>query len=495
MNSAAGTQNLLETGFNRWLERLAAILWGLALLTLPVTSFPYFPFFGPDTQVRPLSLYPTLALFPVLVIQLWRRKIKLWDESLTPLLVFMLIALLASALGALYAPLELRGQTYWGRVLRAWITLALGLMFFLYAIWMSRSPGQLRSSLRWLYSGLAISFIWGILQFLSNATLWVSKAAISRVQDLFTITSSASWGLRTPGFALEPSWLAGQLACLYLPWLFASLLNGYRISRHRWLEFVLLGMACISLILTYSRGGIALAFAATFLTALLTGREHLLRLWRWWLEPFHRAGSPAKPSGLSWTVRLGALFLLVAGVGGAFYILSRSDYFTQLWRSQKTDVVSYIVDIYAGPRLAYAWAALRAFAAHPWSGVGLGASGFYILRFLPDWSRTMIPETTIYLNPQSGAFLNPKNLYARLLAETGVFGFAAFVTFYFYLLGKVRSWLQDKERRLLGVAGLFTWFALALSFFTQDSFAMPSLWVNFGILLGLAAASRPITDK
>ena len=42
-------------------QKLSRILWGATLLTLPVTSFRWFPFLGEGTFVRPLSLYP-LAL-------------------------------------------------------------------------------------------------------------------------------------------------------------------------------------------------------------------------------------------------------------------------------------------------------------------------------------------------------------------------------------------------------------------------------------------------
>jgi hypothetical protein len=483
MNSA-----LLKTGFDLWLDRIANFLWGLALLALPVTSFPYFPFFGPETQVRPLSLYPMLALLPILAIQVVRRKIEPRNGSFTPLLVFVLAALLSSVLGALFAPLELRGQAYWSRVLRAWITLALGLTFFFYAIWLSRSPEQLRAALKWLYAGLGITFIWGVLQILSVATTWVDRAAIASLQDHLSIAGSMDRGLRTPGFALEPSWLAGQLATLYLPWLFASLLTGGRVGRFRWLESVLLGMAVFLLLFTYSRGGIALSLASAALTALLVGREQLARLWQWWLQPFRRGVELTRPRRAARLVRVGAPLLLVVGAAGSLYILSRSDYFAQLWRSQKTGLVEYMVDVYAGPRLAYAWAALKAFAAHPWSGVGLGASGFYILQYLPEWSRTLLPEIARLLNPLAATFPNAKNLYIRLLAETGVFGFAAFVTFYFYALGKVHALLQRRETRFLGAAGLFTWIALLLYGFTQDSFAMPNLWINLGVLLGLAAA-------
>jgi len=35
---------------------LSRILWGAALLALPVTSFRWFPFLGESTLVRPLAL-------------------------------------------------------------------------------------------------------------------------------------------------------------------------------------------------------------------------------------------------------------------------------------------------------------------------------------------------------------------------------------------------------------------------------------------------------
>jgi len=477
-----------KQSFDHGLDRLASLLWGLALAAIPVTSFPCFPFFGQETQVRPLSIYPMLVLFPILVIQILRKKIKLWNESFTPLIVFIFIVLLTSAAGAFFAPISIRGQDYWERNLRAWISVAVGLMFLLYAIWMNRSEDQLRSSIKWLYIGLILSFLWGGIQILSVTTNWIRLDTIDQWQQHFSIVGFFNHGWRIFGFALEPSWLAGQLATLYLPWIFATLLTGYRVSRYRWLEFSLLGMAGILLIFTFSRGGIALAILAAILTALLTGREGLVRLWQWWTKPLKRDIGLPNRRWREWAPRLAALIFLIAILASSMFVLSRSDYFAQLWRSRKTDLIGYVVDIYAGPRLAYAWAGLKAFGEHPWTGVGLGASGFYMFRFLPDWSRTLIPEIAQLLNPQSSIFPNPKNLYTRLLAETGIFGFAAFLTFYFYTLGKVHALLLHirEEYRFLGVASLFTWIALILYYFTQDSFAMPNMWINVGILLGMA---------
>src|SRR5829696_6463359 len=113
---------------------IARILWGAALFALPVTSFRYFPLLGDTTYVRPLSLYPIALLLPLLVIQLIRGKTSLPSAgALTPLTVFVLFALAATSFGAILDPLPLRGQEYFGRVIRAWATLVIGISFFVAA--------------------------------------------------------------------------------------------------------------------------------------------------------------------------------------------------------------------------------------------------------------------------------------------------------------------------------------------------------------------------
>src|SRR5215208_3662889 len=90
---------------------IARVLWGAALLTLPVTSFRYFPFLGDSTYVRPLSLYPIGFLLLVLLIQLLNGQTSFPRAgTLSPLLGFVLLVLTATSLGVLLDPLPLRGQ-------------------------------------------------------------------------------------------------------------------------------------------------------------------------------------------------------------------------------------------------------------------------------------------------------------------------------------------------------------------------------------------------
>ncbi|HLA05867.1 MAG TPA: hypothetical protein VJ022_00370, partial [Anaerolineales bacterium] len=109
------------------IAKVTRFLWGMALFTLPVTSFRYFPFMGEGTFVRPLAFYPLALLLPLLTIQLIRGRTSLPRVgALTPLLGFGLVVLTASSFGAWLDPIPLRGQEYFDRVVRAWATLIIG---------------------------------------------------------------------------------------------------------------------------------------------------------------------------------------------------------------------------------------------------------------------------------------------------------------------------------------------------------------------------------
>jgi O-antigen ligase len=129
--------------------------------------------------------------------------------------------------------------------------------------------------------------------------------------------------------------------------------------------------------------------------------------------------------------------------------------------------------------------------------VGLGASGFYIYDHLPDWALTTVPEIARQLSPETRLYPNSKNLYVRLLTETGLIGFFVFIAFLFSILGDALRALQSRALvgRYLGIAGIFSWFALALYNVTQDSFATPNLWINFGILVGMTAFMQDYENR
>ena len=159
---------------------LTRALWGMALLTLPITSFRYFPFLGESTYVRPLSLYPIALLLPLLFLQFMQRKTSFPRAgTLIPLVAFVFIALIATSVGLLLDPLPMRGYEYFGRTLRAWVTLVIGLSFFVAAVWMNRSEEDLRFSVKWLLAGFVLDVLWSGVQALAFYTPLLKKVTVT----------------------------------------------------------------------------------------------------------------------------------------------------------------------------------------------------------------------------------------------------------------------------------------------------------------------------
>jgi hypothetical protein len=468
------------------LDRLVRILWAAALLALPITSFRYFPGLGETTYERPLAFYPLALLLLVLLIQLLRKEIPSpWPGSMILLGAFVLALLAVTVFGVLDAPLALRGQTYWGRAIRAWATVIVGLVFFLTAAWMNRDKEDLKFTLRWLLAGFALDIAWSGVQALAFYTPLLKKVTVTHWQLAFSMRELVKTN-RVSGMAYEPAWLAGQIATVYLPWLFAAVLTKTHFTRFKWLEALLLGLSGLLLLATYSRGGLVTALGAVALTFLLVGGDLMRAGWRWFYTGFRRGMRTTERWLFAMSLRLAMILLVVVAVVGAFLFLGQKGYMARLWNTQAESLEEFIIANSAGARAAYSWAGLATYNKHPWLGVGLGASGFYLYGNLPDWALTTVPEIARQLDPSNRLYPNPKNLYVRILAEGGLLGFSFFLAFLFGLLGDALSFLPKPGlMRFLGIAGLCSWLAIALYNITQDSFATPNIWVNLGILVGM----------
>lgn len=464
--------------------KTSRFLWGAALFTLPVTSFRYFPFLGETTYVRPLAFYPIAFLLPLLVIQLWRGKISLpRSGALTPLTVFVLFTLAATGFGSLLDPLPLRGQEYVGRSIRAWATLIIGLSFFISAVWMNRNEDDLKFTITWLMAGFVMDILWSGVQSLAFYTPLLEKVTVTHWQRAFSMRELVRTN-RVSGMAYEPAWLAGQIVTVYMPVLFASLLTRVRMTRFKWLEIALLGFATLLLLATFSRGGLLIAVVASILTFLFAGRTEFRTISNWFVSGFQRGGQ--------WVLRIGALVLIFGALVGAGVFLSQKGYITRLFSTQADSLAEFIIKNSAGARAAYTFGALGAYDQSPITGVGLGASGLYIYDNLPDWAMTTVPEIARQLSPENRLYPTPKNMYARLLAETGLLGFILYFSFLFSVVGDALMGLQEDKRliRYLGIAGLFSLIAIALYNNTQDSFATPNIWLIPGVVAGMMSRTN-----
>lgn len=468
------------------LESVIKYLWALALLTLPVTSFRWFPGLGESTLVRPLALYPLAILLPLLVVQAWRKKISLtFSGAFIALGTFILFVIFSSSVGALIDPIPLRGQVYDGRAIRALATLAIGIAFFVAAVWMNRDEADLRFTVKWIFAGLCLDLAWSGLQAVTFYTGLLEKEMVTHWQLAFSMRELVRTN-RISGLAYEPAWLAGQLATVFFPFLFAAVLTKFRLTPLTWLEPALLALSTLVLFATYSRGGLLITLGVSGLMMLLFGRDVLRSMWEWFINGFRAQRFT------DIALRISMIVAFIAVIGGAFVFLSQKNYFRRLWEINAESLSEYIVDINAGARGAYTAGALSAFSEYPLTGVGLGGSGFYIYQNLPDWALTTVPEIAKQLNPSNKLYPNPKNLHARLLAETGLIGFFLFIAFQLYLLGETLLIYRHGSHwaRFAAIAGIFAWLAIALYNFTQDSLTTPNIWLVPGIMAGIAAKSE-----
>lgn len=480
-----------------------SLRWGLAGLLavcLPFTSFPLVARLIGSSMVAPLSLLPLLALLAVwLIPYLWRSgSIPL---HAAPLFGFFLTSLVSAA-GAFFLPFPpyksaslLRSET------EALATLVIGICFYLFAAVWPRQLRQLHFLLRWINWSGALALGWALFQ----AVVWQWQRSYPDWMWKFQESVSTSLLLyvdRVNGFAYEPSWLAHLLNMLYLPMWLSSAVHGYTAHRLRigklHLEHLLLAGGLAALVLSVSRIGLLTFLVMAAYLILLLSR----RLLRWLQERLVRACPPGDRRVKmiqTWFPLAGALALLLVYSGlllGAAYGLSRFDARMQKLFDFSTlreqSFFHYANQLVFAERIVFWQAGWEIFNDHPLLGVGLGNSGYFFPQKLSAFSWSLAEIRTLAY--QWTSLPNIKSLWVRLLAETGLAGFAFFACFW-YLLWQSAAFLRRRYaggqpklaagERLIGVVGLSGTFVLIgflIEGFSLDTFALPYYWISFGLL-------------
>jgi len=463
------------------LQPVERVAWALFLLFLPVTSFPFMPSaLGGGALVRPLSLYPLIILLIITTIPaLVRRPV---PKTLIALLPFILIAVGSSVISLLQDIDPALGIPVSERILRALVTLAIGAAIYATVVLTPRSAEALRSSLRWLYAGFSLALIWGSLQ--AVYIVYYSQGyfqLLQKVQRLISIRKLFT--TRISGMTYEPNWFAEQISLMLVPWLLASVLTGTSVFRWRWrwltIEWILLVWSVAVLVFTFSRAGIANLFALFFLAVLF-------------LRPRRHGVVRAKPVSMrTWVVRLFEATIALAFLAGVIYIAgAQNEFFSRIWsywtEKKQRSLSGYFEYLGFGARLTYGDTAFAVYSDHPLLGVGLGNYVYYFEENLPDTSLAETPEILRIVTPDPGRnrLITPKNFYYRLLSETGMVGLAAFLAFMIAVLGcALYLWLSPvREEKYWGTAGLLGMFAFIFAAISFDSFALPNMWVVFGLI-------------
>ena len=453
-------------------ERLQTMLWAALLISLPVTSFQYFPGgFGGRVQVAPLALYPLSALVLVGVLPaLWEKRL---PRVLLPLWAFVGVVAISLALSFSEPIQPLFGVTQVSRTVRAVLALGMGIAFYLAFALVPTTLPDLRRSLRWLYAGFAVAFVWGTLQ--ATQVIAFYRPLFVWIRDTHEIFFAGKlFRTRISGMALEPSWFAEQIVFLLLPWLFASVLTDSTVFRWRWrrvtVEALMAAWGVVLLIFTYSRVGLVGMLGLVGLSVLLY--------------------RPARTSEkvFSWR-RLGTAVGIIAGLLVVVLIAgSQNNYFSRMWRffSDEERIGNYWSYIAFGQRFLYWETAFNIYEENPLTGVGIGNYAFFVEDAFPDVPLFVYPEALGYMIPREGRanLLTPKGLFPKIIAETGLFGLGTFLAFVVMVGGYVfYLWRSpDPEEHFWGAGGILGGAAFVLFAFSTDSFALPNMWMYFGLI-------------
>lgn len=475
---------MMQTRQKMILYRFQKITWAAFLLALPVTSFPFFPpAVGGEALVRPLSIYPLLILVFIAVLpRLFTRPL---PKTLVSLLPFLCIALASSLISLLRGIEPALGISVNARVLRGVFTLAIGCAIYLTVALLPDSEDDLAFSLRWILLGCALALFWGSLQaiyIIHFDERWFSL--LSRMQDY--ISTRRLLPDRISGLTYEPHWFAEQINVLLVPAALAGILNGRTVFPWRWkwltVEWFLMGWAIVILPFTYSRSGVLNLIILTSLSVLIIRFKHARD------KSLLSSGiAPTRQTRLRHLFE--AMLVLVVLMVPIYLIGQKNQFFARLWEYwQHPEQIpnTYVSYLGLDARLIFNEAAYNTYQAHPFLGVGLGNYAFYFEEMLPYRPLSNIPEVILMITPEPGRdrLVTAKNLYLRLLAETGIVGTAAFFAFLIANLGcALFLWLSPRKlSRHWGTVSLCGFLAIALSAFTYDSFVIPNLWVMLGII-------------
>ncbi len=485
------------------------IAWAAVFILMPITSLPLLSRLAGGTSVAPAAFLPLIWLVLFWFLPYLIKKGAIPRESI-PFIFFISVAIIASAAAFFLNIPPFKDVSVAHEEIRSILTLAVGAAFYLVtASWFSKDQSRLGFVLKWInVSGIIVilyAAVQGFFIFLFQShypgILLMFQRLVS-TRDLFIG--------RITAFAFEPSWLAHQMNLLYLPFWLGATVSGTSAHRFRlWkisLENILFLVGAVVVFLASRVGTLAILLV---LAALGLYANFLLarRVYKWSLIRFVRFSAAIKNA-----IRiLLPLILLVAfisvyilGAVGLVYGLSHVDarlariFQPQSWMQWSNFIqnpYTFFNYLEFAERYVYWVGGWNVFNLHPILGVGLGNAGFFFQRQLPAYGWSLPEVLDAYY--RTADLPNIKSLWVRLLAETGIAGFSAFIA-WFYVLFRLSWFIRLSKNplfRMIGWSGLFVLVAYIIEGFSTDTFALPYLWVSLGIVSAAGALMRISSDS
>ncbi|MRS04883.1 hypothetical protein EG832_16960 [bacterium] len=136
-------------------------------------------------------------------------------------------------------------------------------------------------------------------------------------------------------------------------------------------------------------------------------------------------------------------------------------------------------------RIVYWIAGFSVFVLYPIFGVGLANIGFLIPQTMTAFGYSLPEVLRIYLN---NTFIpNAKNLWVRILGETGIVGFSVFVAWLWVAWKTARAIERHPSpiAQAMGLTGQVVIVGLIFEGFSLDTFALPYYWITLGLVLAV----------
>jgi len=470
-----------------WIKRVSWVVWVLLLASLPVTSMPLVvKLVRSDTVAAPSGIF--LAVLAVIWLIPYLLKHGVLPKTTLPLFLFFFLALISSLLSVFYAIPLYKGHGVVFEVVTALATLIIGVLFYLVTVTIIQDETNLKKTLQWISIAGALIVIWSLAQAVSWAAISRYPAWMKSIHELYSV--GPLFRQRVSGFALEPSWLAHQMNVLFIPyWLAASITRTSAFRLKVWklsIENLLLVLGIAVLLLTYSRIGLAALLVMLAVPVVLAALQ-LLNKVNQRIFNMDRIKQSARFLKVIFQV---VWFIILAAVGiglviGLGFALSKLDMrMASLFEFdfQHRDALLYYAEkLSLAARFVYWDAGWGVFERYPILGAGLGNSGFFFPETLHPyaWKLTEVRELIF----RTDTLLNSKSLWIRLLAETGIIGFSAFISWLFFMAEGIPAKLKNtgKLPAAMGWMVIFTLIGLAFEGFSLDSFGLPYLWIALGI--------------
>jgi hypothetical protein len=136
-------------------------------------------------------------------------------------------------------------------------------------------------------------------------------------------------------------------------------------------------------------------------------------------------------------------------------------------------------------RLVYWIAGINVFFKYPIMGVGLGNAGYFFPQTFNAFSYKLTEIMEILV--RDSFIPNAKNLWVRLLAETGIVGFSIFLS-WLYIHWKSARFLEQSQQKWFisfGFVGQIFLVAFFMEGFSLDTFGLPYYWISMALIVAV----------